>query len=85
MIYYIVAILYLADPFVPHMIFNKEINFFNEEVCKKYIKYNGEQLQSTIMRDFGHLKIESVSISCIDQETHEYYKGFYKKRKGTQT
>ena len=83
MIYYIVAILYFADPYVPHMIFNK-INFFNEEVCKKYVKNNGEHLQSTIMRDFGHLKIESFSISCIDQETHEYYKEFY-KRKGTQT
>tara|TARA_Y100000992_G_C20989078_1_gene361045 strand:+ start:60 stop:314 length:255 start_codon:yes stop_codon:yes gene_type:complete len=84
MIYYIVAVLFLADPFVPHMIFNKEVFFYDEEVCKQYIVKNGERLQSTIMRDFGHLKIESFSISCIDEEKHEYYKGFYGK-KGTET
>ena len=82
MIYYIVAILYLTDPYVPYMIFNSEHTFLNEKDCKQFVKSESEYFQSTIERDFGHLPIKSFSVSCIDQDRYEYFRSFYDK-KGT--
>jgi|TARA_R110001592_G_scaffold76790_6_gene231588 hypothetical protein len=75
-----VAILYLVDPFVPHMIFNKQVNFQSKAQCENFIQSNKEYLRTSIFKEYGHMKIESFTVSCLDEESHEYYINLYKDR-----
>ena len=75
-----VAILYLTDPFVRHMIFNKQVNFQSEVLCEKFIQSNKEYLRTSILKEYGHLKIECFTVSCIDEKKHDYYMDLYKDR-----